>query len=221
MDRWNPIHHGGRDVLVVPRSALLPNDPASVACLIEDALGHPEGRAAFAKWLGVTDDQLEDPEVRARAMRSLTQGHWRAIEVGRADPPRGSVFDVPVPEPTGPALPRKKNKVVEQTWIEIERVGIAGGSFAGAVVTLRLPTSEVVEMRLDADSRLRIDTIVSPGACKLELRHDARRAGLIPLARRPEIRGQEPRIIRGGPAIALATGARHIVVVEGNHAFSC
>lgn len=74
MERWNPINQNGRDVLVVPRSALLPNDPASVECLIDDALGHPEGRAAFAKWLGVSADHLEDAEVRARPMRALTQG---------------------------------------------------------------------------------------------------------------------------------------------------
>ena len=137
MDRWNPIRQGASEVLVVPRSALLPNDPASVDCLIEDALGHPEGRAAFAAWLGVSEDQLEQPEVRAAARRLLTQGHWQAIEVGRAEPLRGSALDVPKPEPTGPMLPRKKKEVVEAlSWVSIELLDHRGVPFAGLEITM-------------------------------------------------------------------------------------
>ena len=168
MDRWNPIRQGASDVLVVPRSALLPNDPASVDCLIEDALGHPEGRAAFAAWLGVSEDQLEQPEVRAAARRLLTQGHWQAIEVGRTEPPRGSVFDVPVPVPTGPALPRKKKEVVEAlSWVSIELLDHRGLPFAGFELTLEHSDGRRDRVVLDAAGRHTALAVKPPGPTRV------------------------------------------------------
>lgn len=103
MDRWTSLRLGASDVMVVPKSALLPTDPASVACFLEDALGHPEGREAFARWLGVEDEQLEDPQVRAQAIDLLRQGHWRAVEVGRSTERGGSV--VATVDPATDAVP--------------------------------------------------------------------------------------------------------------------
>lgn len=64
-------------------------------------------------------------------------------------------------------------------------------------------------------------TIVAAGRCTLELAFDAKRSGTIPIAERTRIDGREPRVRRGGPAIALSTGVQHVVVLEGRHGFSC
>jgi len=105
-------------------------------------------------------------------------------------------------------------------WIEIRCIGTAGGSFAGAPVRLRLPGGEIVERRVGAGSVLRIDDLRSGGACRFEMLGGARRQGAVPLPERPALGTGGTRVRRGGPPVDLATGARHLVLVEERRAFS-
>ncbi len=174
MERWNPIRHGASEVLVVPRSALLPSDPASVAYLIEDALAHPEGREAFAAWLGVSEDQLDEPEVRARAMHTLTEGHWRAIEVGRVVRTGNNVGPKPDPEkpdgPDGPTGPprrpdRPTTRSIRVSFVDpdgrpVDELDVAAHGDSG---TFPLHKSDVGVMELQVPSTTGPLTIRSPG----------------------------------------------------------
>jgi hypothetical protein len=110
---------------------------------------------------------------------------------------------------------------LEPSWIEIDCLGVAGGSFAGASVRIELPGGEIVERRLDGQSRVRVDRIARDGTCKLEVVRGSRARGTIPLASRPAGAPGEAPIRPGGPAKSLRTRAQHVVLVEEPHAFSC
>lgn len=166
---WTPLRVDAGDVLVVPRSAVLPSDPASVACLIDDALAHPEGRAAFARWLDVEDDLLEEPEVRARAIALITDGYWRAIEVGHSldSGGPGGVVD-PRTDPKEPRDPdRPRGPTTELTWVSIALLDEDGAPVPDARYRLTLPDGVVTAGRLDFDGALRRDRIPS-GSCHVE-----------------------------------------------------
>ncbi len=219
MDRWNPIRQGASDVLVVPRSALLPNDPASVACFIEDALGHPEGREAFARWLGVSEDRLEEPEVRAQAMRALTQGYWQAIEVGHVVEARGTASDTEQDEAEAVPLSTLRGPATD-LWFEAECVGRWGTSLAGATLEFRAPDGTVTRQYLDGQSRLRVENLKSGGMCSVKVvalcdATDGRRR---PMAR---VCSGLPRTALGGPGVELVTQRQHVIVVEEPYAISC
>ena len=215
MERWRPFHLGAREVLVVPGSALLPSDPASVVCFIEDALAHPEGRAAFAEWLGVSDAQLEEPETRARAKEILTRRSWRAVEVGRVaearSPPRPTDPIRPT-DPTGPVRPRP----ARPTFLAITVVDEDGLGFVGTSWTVTTADGDDRRALLDERSSWRADDIRESGTCIV-------RVG----ASLPEPTGALPGFA-GIPAdarslgaearaqVAVRTGAEHtIVVVRG------
>jgi len=103
MSRWNTVRLGLSDYLLVPAHAVLPNDRASVERLVADALEDPTAREDLASWLGVEVTELEVPEVRARAVASMTSGSWRAIEV---EPARESGRPIlPTTDPTEPRKP--------------------------------------------------------------------------------------------------------------------
>ncbi len=107
------------------------------------------------------------------------------------------------------------------TWIEIVCVGLTGVTYAGATVRMRIPGGDRIDVRLDANSSVRIDDLPQGPSCSVELSRSATRTGVMPLDQRPRLRGGEPRIRRGGAEVQLATAARHVLVVEGLHGFSC
>ncbi len=156
---------------MVPRTAVLPSDAASVACFIDDALGHPEGRAAFAGWLGVDDAQLEEPAVRAQAMALLTQGYWRAIEVGHDHVHHGR--PTPQNEPTVPTTPlsslREREPTVEYGWVSIELLDHQGVPFADFELTLVHGDGRRDRVVLDAAGRHTARAVALPGPTRVEL----------------------------------------------------
>jgi len=173
---------------------------------------------------------LDDAAIVERLADMLASGGLVLVRLPRREsawrPPYSTRSDVDGRSSSVPLLSELRRPVSEQpsptsTWIEIRCIGVGGAAYAGAAVRVRLPTAEILEARLDGSSTLRLDAIPAPGTCRLEVLAEAKRSGALPLEQRSEISGREPRVRRGGPAVALATGVRHIVIVEAGHGFSC
>ncbi len=210
MDRWTPLRQGAGDVIVVPRSALLSSDPATIACLIDDVLGHPEGREVLARWLGMGEVPFEDAELRARAIATLTQGYWRAIELSPA--PATSGLAGPKTEPTGPRKPEGP-RPKRPTWIAVTVVDDDGLGFARTSWTITTADGEDRSIRLDDDSTWRTDDLAVSGTCYLRVGATMPEPG-VPSAAGPKVTSEslwleaEPRA-----QVALRTGMAHTVVV--------
>jgi len=209
MSRWNTVRLGLSDYLLVPAHAVLPNDRASVERLVADALEDPTAREDLASWLGVEVTELEVPEVRARAVASMTSGSWRAIEV---EPARES--GRPILPTTDPTEPRKPDvpRTTERTWISVTVVDEDGRGFAGTSWTLTTADGDDRTVRLDDDSTWRADDLVLSGTCYLRVGHAVPEAGVLlaastNVAEHPWIEA-EPRA-----SVPLRTGASHTVVV--------
>jgi hypothetical protein len=209
MSGWNTVRTGGSDYLLVPAHAVLPNDRASVERLIDEVLADPAAREGFASWLGVDASELDAPEVRARAIASITSGSWCAIEV---ESPRqvGRPF-VPGKDPTEPRKPDGP-RTTERTWIAITVVDEDGRGFANTSWTLTTADGDDRSVRLDAESTWRADDLVLSGTCYLRIGHTVPDAGAplaVPtnIAELPWIEGELHA------SVPLRTGAAHTVVV--------
>ncbi len=155
-----PVRSGGWSALVVPDTTLLSTGPAEVACFVDDALGHPEGRAAFARWLGVADEQLDEPEIRARAARAIREGRWVAIEVGRVE-------DRAPQQPARPIAPRPSPAAADtrevSSSVSIELLDHRGVPFADFELTLAHRGGRRDRVVLDAAGRHTARRLVPPG----------------------------------------------------------
>lgn len=195
------------DVMVVPRSALVPADRAHAEALVDDALADIDARRAIAAWLGLAVDDLDG--LRERAAALLADGSWRAIELERA-------WDRPRPEdpwsdpvtPEGPDRPRPDR----QTWIAITIVDEDGRGYAGTTWTLTTPDGDDRRVRLDERSTWRADDLPSTGTAHLRfVGHTDPGAALAGFAGP----GPDDAWIGDGDGgdVPLTTGRAHTVVV--------
>jgi hypothetical protein len=166
---------------------------------------------------------LDEDAVLDAAAEMLASGRYVVLRTqrsyGSAQRPNGREDDDWSNIPRLSELPPSSTE--EPSWIEIECIGVAGGSFAGGSVRIELPDGQAIERRLDGQSRIRIDRIPTDGTCKLEVVRGTRVRGTIPLASRPAGLAGEIPMRPGGPARPLRTRAQHVVLVEEPHAFSC
>lgn len=219
MDRWTPIPFGAGEALVVPAGALLSTHPAVIAAFLDDALHHPEGRAALARWLGVGDDELDDPVQRARAAQRLRDGSWVAIEVGQiAELPRDP--DTPT-DPIGPADPDRP-RPDRPTWIAITIVDEDGRGYANSSWTLTTADGDDRRVRLDDRSTWRADDLRVAGTCTLRVgaslsEPTSPAPGFTSVPQDAPWIGAEPHTPGAlGGSVPLRTAAAHtIVVVRG------
>lgn len=209
MTRFSPTRIGASQVLLVPRRALVPADGVQAASLVEDALGHPEGRDALAKWLGVEVDRLEEPQVRATAIRLLAAGHWRAVEldgIAQGGPPLPPRPDpVKPPEPVDPPRDRP-------TRIALRVVDEDGLGFARTRWVLTLPDGTERTISLDEASRWRADDVLERGTCHLRAPGELPEPG----AAVKDFSGaspDDPCLGEGDGSVGLVTGREHTVVV--------
>lgn len=217
----------GRVFLLLRREDVVPPlHAAATRTLLHDALSkdRSHGLRAMARreaGAGERDDgELADALARAVASGSLLLVSTpQRFSAARPEGLRDA-------DDTGPTRPRadddrRRDGPLETTWIEIVCVGLTGVTYAGATLRLRIPGGDRIDVRLGADSSVRLDDLPLGPNCGVELSPSATRTGVMPLEQRPRLRGEEPRIKRGGAEVVLATAARHVLVVEGLHGFSC
>jgi hypothetical protein len=213
----------GREIALVPWTHVQRElDMERARALLRAAAETKEGLRELRSL--VADEGLPEGDVERmieRASQRLADGEWVLVlepeELHGLSPIVSPAFDAdddirPLSDLVDPE---------ESTWIEVRCVGVAGAAYAGAPVRVGLPDGATIERKLDGSSSIRIDAIEGGGRCTLELSLDAKRSGTIPIQERTRVDGREPRLRRGGPAIALSTGVQHVVVVEGKHGFSC
>ncbi len=215
----------GRVFLLARRDAVVPLQSTSVVRgLLHDALSQRDNDAlrTFARREFGVDDGDDDAVADALA-QALTRGTLlllsRPSRLSAARPEGLRDADDTIrPRDDGGRRPEAPRAT---TWIEIVCVGLTGVTYAGATLRMRIPGGDRIDVRLDANSSVRIDDLPQGPSCAIELSRSAARTGVMPLDERPRLRGGEPRIRRGGAEVVLATAARHVLVVEGLHGFSC
>ena len=217
----------GRVFVLIRRDDVLAQQPAStLRGLLRDALSHrgnDDLRAFARREIGV--DDRDDDTVADALAHALVSGTLllvsRPSRLSAARPEGLRHADDATrtrPRDDGGRRPEAPRAT---TWIEIVCVGLTGVTYAGATVRMRIPGGDRIDVRLDANSSVRIDDLPQGPSCAIELSRSAARTGVMPLDQRPRLRGGEPRIRRGGAEVVLATAARHVLVVEGLHGFSC
>lgn len=218
----------GRVFVLVRRDAVVPQQPAStLRGLLHDALsqrGNDDLRAFARRELGMghrDDDAVADALAHALASGTLLLlSKPSRLSAARPEGLRDA-DDTPRTRPRDDGGGRRPEAPRATTWIEIVCVGLTGVTYAGATLRMRIPGGDRIDVRLDANSSVRIDDLPQGPSCGVELSRSATRTGVMPLDQRPRLRGEEPRIRRGGAEVVLGTAARHVLVVEGLHGFSC
>lgn len=195
------------DVMVVPRSSLVPADRAHAEALVDDALADAEARAAIAAWMGVALDDVAGAREQAIAM--LAEGRWRAIELqGAWDRPR---TEDPRTDPVTPKEPDRP-RPDRPTWIAITIVDEDGRGYAGSTWTVTTPDGEDRRVRLDERSTWRADDLPSTGTAHLRFVGHPEPGAALPGFAGP--RPDDPWLEdRDGGDVPLSTGRAHTVVI--------